>query len=95
MKRSFVVIVALVLLLAPRLAVAQIEQGRIIGAVTDAQGAVLPGATVTAKSPALIGTRAVVTESDGGSVFRRCRRAPMNLPTSFRDSRPWCVKESA
>jgi outer membrane receptor protein involved in Fe transport len=33
--------------------------------VTDAQNAVLPGVTVTARSPALIGTRSVVSEADG------------------------------
>ena len=38
-------------------AAAQIDQGRLTGTVTDAQGGVLPGVTVTAKSPALIGAR--------------------------------------
>src|SRR5205085_3016641 len=33
--------------------------------VTDAQNAVLPGVTVTATSPALMGARTVVTEADG------------------------------
>ena len=65
MKRLCVLVVALMLLLTPALATAQIEQGRIIGTVIDAQGAILPGVTVTAKSPALIGTRSVITESDG------------------------------
>jgi hypothetical protein len=46
-------------------AFAQIDQGRLTGTVTDAQNAVLPGVTVTAKSPALIGTRSVITEADG------------------------------
>src|SRR6266851_2159802 len=46
-------------------AMAQIDQGRLTGTVKDAQGAVLPGVTVTARSPALIGTRSVVTEGDG------------------------------
>jgi hypothetical protein len=46
-------------------AAAQIDQGRLTGTVKDAQGGVLPGVTVTAKSPALIGTRSVVTESEG------------------------------
>ena len=44
---------------------AQIDQGRLTGTVTDAQGGVLPGVTVTAKSPALIGVRTTVTEADG------------------------------
>jgi hypothetical protein len=48
---------------------AQIGQGRLTGIVTDAQGAVLPGVTVTATSPALIGTRAAVTETDGRFLF--------------------------
>ena len=46
-------------------AMAQIDQGRLTGTVTDSQGAVLPGVTVTAKSPSLMGVRTVVTESDG------------------------------
>ncbi len=44
---------------------AQIEQGRLIGTVSDAQGAVLPGVTVTARSPALIGGQTTITEADG------------------------------
>ncbi|MGE3473234.1 MAG: TonB-dependent receptor, partial [Vicinamibacterales bacterium] len=44
---------------------AQIEQARLVGTVTDAQGAVLPGVTVTAQSPALIGGQTTVTEADG------------------------------
>jgi Carboxypeptidase regulatory-like domain len=60
----------LVLLLAIAVATAmpasaQIDQGRLTGTVKDTQGGVLPGVTVTAKSPALIGTRSVVTESAG------------------------------
>jgi len=46
-------------------ATAQIDQGRLTGTVKDAQGGVLPGVTVTARSPALIGTRIVVSEGDG------------------------------
>src|SRR5262245_9106336 len=48
---------------------AQIGQGRLNGTVTDAQGAVLPGVTVTVTSPALIGTRQAVTEADGKYLF--------------------------
>jgi Carboxypeptidase regulatory-like domain/TonB dependent receptor len=43
----------------------QIDQGRLTGTVTDSQGAVLPGVTVTARSPALMGVRTVVSEADG------------------------------
>jgi Carboxypeptidase regulatory-like domain/TonB dependent receptor len=44
---------------------AQIEQARLLGIVTDAQGAVLPGVSVTARSTALIGGQTTVTEADG------------------------------
>jgi hypothetical protein len=62
--RVALALVALVVLGA-RPAVAQIDQGRITGTVTDAQGGVLPGVTVTATSPSLIGVQAVITEGDG------------------------------
>jgi Carboxypeptidase regulatory-like domain len=55
--------VAVLLLAVP--ASAQIGQGRLTGIATDTQGAVMPGVTVTATSPALIGTRTTVTEPDG------------------------------
>jgi hypothetical protein len=66
MKRQKGLLLALALTMAVATpALAQIDQGRLTGAVTDAQGAVLPGVTVTARSPALIGVRTVVSEADG------------------------------
>jgi carboxypeptidase family protein len=59
----FVLLAAFCTIAAP--AMAQIDQGRLTGTVTDAQGAVLPGVTVTAKSPSLMGVRTTVTEGDG------------------------------
>src|SRR5574341_186199 len=44
---------------------AQDFRGRINGTVTDNTGAVLPGVTVTASSPALIQPQVQVTGSDG------------------------------
>jgi hypothetical protein len=61
----FVVMAAAAGLLAAAPGYAQITQGRLAGTVVDAQGAVLPGVTVTVSSPALIGTRTAVTEADG------------------------------
>jgi Carboxypeptidase regulatory-like domain len=58
-------VVLLFMLAVPTAAVAQLEQGRLTGTVSDAQGAVLPGVTVTATSPALIGNQATTTEADG------------------------------
>jgi hypothetical protein len=52
------------LLLAASAASAQ-TTGRIVGTVKDAQGAVLPGATVTVTSSALQGAQAQVTDPDG------------------------------
>src|SRR5262252_8978185 len=50
-------------------AAAQITQGRLTGLVTDAQGAILPGATVTATSPSLIGVQTTVSQADGKFLF--------------------------
>jgi hypothetical protein len=60
-------VVFAVLLLAPRLALAQgIGAASIVGVVKDASGAVLPGVTVEASSPVLIEkVRTTVTDSEG------------------------------
>lgn len=50
-------------------AFAQLEQGRLTGFVTDAQGAALPGVTVTATSTALLGANTAITEVDGRYLF--------------------------
>src|SRR5206468_6650852 len=55
--------------LLPAAASAQITQGRLTGFVTDAQGAILPGVTVTASSPSLIGVQTTVTQADGKFLF--------------------------
>ena len=61
--RGFVVLVSLVVI--PTGAYAQ-SQASIVGVVKDASGAVLPGATVEASSPALIEkTRSVVSNGAG------------------------------
>ena len=41
--------------LASSPALAQMTQGRLTGTVTDAQGAVMPGVTVSVTSPSMIG----------------------------------------
>src|ERR1700675_4906779 len=61
---GFVVLTAL--LLIPRVGWAQSATGSIAGIVRDATGAVLPGVTVEAASPALIEkVRSVVSDGEG------------------------------
>ena len=62
-KRAFVAAVAICL--STLTARAQINPGHLTGTVKDSQGAVLPGVTVTATSPALLGTQSVTTEAGG------------------------------
>src|SRR5262245_6377981 len=62
-SRLFGVLALLMSIAAP--ALAQTDQGRWTATGTVAQGAVLPGVTVTAKSPSLMGVRSVVSEADG------------------------------
>jgi len=66
MKRSaglFGLLALLLALSAP--AWAQEQRGSLEGTIRDAQGAVLPGVTVEARSAALIGVRAVATDTTG------------------------------
>ncbi|HEX3703029.1 MAG TPA: carboxypeptidase regulatory-like domain-containing protein [Vicinamibacterales bacterium] len=70
MRRDWLcpVVVLLVVLLMAAPSGAQ-QTSNLTGVVTDAQSAVLPGVTVTATSPALIGTQTVVTEPNGSYRF--------------------------
>ncbi|MDE3153838.1 MAG: TonB-dependent receptor [Acidobacteriota bacterium] len=53
----------------PGAARAQNVSSHLTGTVKDGQGAVLPGVTVTATSPALIGSQVAVTQSNGTYLF--------------------------
>ena len=67
-RRALGCVIAAILLLAAAPAFSQ-EQTRLTGVVTDSQGAILPGVTVSASSPALIGARTAITEGDGRFMF--------------------------
>lgn len=66
MRKSFFALLSFAALLAlPASALAQGGDSSIRGTVTDDSGAVLPGVTVTAMSPALIAPEVAVTDSQG------------------------------
>src|SRR6266487_3913706 len=67
LHRAAAFLILLSWLAAP--AAAQTGQGRLTGLVTDAQHAVLPGVTVVATSPALIGEQSTITQADGRYLF--------------------------
>ena len=75
MKRwtTSLLLVAAAALLVPTIAYAQgggaSSTGTIQGRVSDAQGAVLPGVTVTATSPAMLGAQTTVTSETGNYRF--------------------------
>jgi hypothetical protein len=63
--RRQVFVIALALSVSALTAHAQINPSHLTGTVKDAQGALLPGVTVTATSPSLIGTQSVISEANG------------------------------
>jgi outer membrane receptor protein involved in Fe transport len=66
MRRSLSGLLLLALVLAlPAASFAQRVTGQVIGTVTDASEAVLPGATVTLKGPAIVGVQTSVTNEKG------------------------------
>ena len=66
---SALLLLAAALLLIPAAGAFAQTTGRIVGQVLDAQGAALPGATVTISSPNLQGTQTQVTDSQGNFRF--------------------------
>jgi hypothetical protein len=66
---SAYLLLAAALLLAPATPSYAQTTGRIIGQILDAQGAALPGATVTVSSSSLQGTQTQVTDSEGNFRF--------------------------
>jgi len=69
LKSKGALAVAVAFCLSAITASAQINPSHLTGTVKDSQGAVLPGATVTATSPALLGTQTVTSEANGDYRF--------------------------
>ena len=60
---------------------AQVPTGKIVGAVTDEQGTPLPGVSVEATSPKLVGKATAVTDADG--VYRLFALTPGTYRVTF------------
>jgi outer membrane receptor protein involved in Fe transport len=63
------VVLAFAVALSPAAASAQTETGRVSGAVTDSTGALLPGTTVTLRSPTTGTVRSTTTDQTGRYIF--------------------------
>lgn len=81
-RRTVRILSVLGLLLLPGLAFAQQAAGGIAGVVRDASGAVLPGVTVEASSPAMIGGARTV-ETDGQGQYRIPDLVPGTYAVTF------------
>jgi outer membrane receptor protein involved in Fe transport len=87
-SRGWIAALALIALAGGRVS-AQVEQGRLLGTAKDAQSGVLPGVTVTATSPALIGQRTAVTESDGRYLITNLPSGTYTLKFELQGFQPY------
>jgi hypothetical protein len=76
-----IVFVLFCLLLVSSFLVAQIPTGKIIGTVTDKEGAALPGVSIEATSPSLISKATATTDSSG--VYRLLALQPGEYKITF------------
>ena len=75
-------------LLVGGLLVAQASTSKIIGTVTDSEGNALPGVTVEATSPKLVGKATAITDENGPSGLLNLHPAPTSWYSPCRVSRP-------
>lgn len=80
MKR-FLMMGMAILFLFSIFAIAQEQTGELVGTVTDEEGNPLPGVTVTANSPSLIGVSSSVTNADG--TYRLLRLPPGTYTVTY------------
>jgi len=81
LMKKFLTVLGVIFLLTAGLANAQEQTGELFGTVTDEQKAPLPGVTVEAQGPALIGTRTSVSDDMGR--FRLLRLPPGTYMVTF------------
>jgi outer membrane receptor for ferrienterochelin and colicin len=81
--RVRMVLAAIVVLALAAGAAAQTTTGTISGRVLDSQGGALPGATVTAKSPNLQGSREAVTSANGDYILTGLPSGPYSISVSL------------
>jgi hypothetical protein len=81
--RARIVLASIVVLAIAVAAAAQTTTGTIQGRVLDSQGAVLPGALATAKSPNLQGSRETVTSENGDYIFTGLPSGPYTISVSL------------
>src|SRR5262249_15165150 len=82
MRRSLASLLCLAALLAAAgNADAQRTTAQVMGVVTDASGAILPGVTVTIKGPAIVGTQTSVTNDKG--LYRFAALPPGDYSLTF------------
>jgi hypothetical protein len=70
-----------------------VQTGELTGTVRSSDGLALPGATVTIKSPALQGTRSVVSDTNGSFIFKGLPPGPYTL--TFEMSGMGTVEQNA
>ena len=81
--RARIVLASIVVLAIAAAAAAQTTTGTIQGRVLDSQGAALPGAIATAKSPNLQGSRETVTSEKGDYLFTGLPSGPYTISVSL------------
>lgn len=69
LRRTSVAIAVMLLMAASAPALAQEQSGSILGVIKDASGGVLPGVSVEARSPSVVGVSTTVTDVEGAYRF--------------------------
>src|ERR1044072_6238391 len=64
---------------------AQTDQGRLVGTVTDANGAIIPGATVLVKNERTGEERSTVTNESGYYIIAPLKPSPTPTPASAKN----------